>query len=123
MKIGFVVNNIKTEETGYTTTRMGMAAINRGHEVWVIGLADFAYDPDEKIHARARSVSKKKYKTGETYLTELQGKKAIVERITVDHLDVLVLRSDPSTETGPRAWAATAGIIFGRPPCGTALSC
>lgn len=114
MKIGFVVNDIMTEQTGYTTTRLGMWAINRGHDVFVMGLGDFAYDPDENIRARARMVPKKQYKSNETYLSLLQGKKAIMERITVDDLDVLMLRSDPANETGSRAWAATAGINFGR---------
>ena len=53
MRIGLVVNDIMTEEKGYTTTRLGMAAINLGHEAWVIGVGDLAYDPDEKIRARA----------------------------------------------------------------------
>ena len=35
MRVGFMVNDISTEEAGYTTCRLGMAAINRGHEVWV----------------------------------------------------------------------------------------
>ena len=56
MKIGFVVNDIATEEPGYTTIRLAMAAINRGHEAWLMGAGDFAYDADEKIRARARSV-------------------------------------------------------------------
>jgi len=114
MRIGFVVNDVKTEQTGYTTTRLGMWAINRGHEVWVMGLGDLAYDPDESIRARARTVAKKQYKSNELYLTMLQGKKAISERIKVDDLDVLMLRSDPANETGERSWAATAGINFGR---------
>ena len=53
MTIGFVVNDVMTEETGYTTTRLAMAALNRGHESWVIGAGDFAYDADESVHARA----------------------------------------------------------------------
>ena len=53
MRLAFVVNDVCTEETGYTTTRLAMAAINRGHEAWIIGSGDFAYDPDEKIRARA----------------------------------------------------------------------
>jgi glutathione synthase len=114
MKIGFVVNDVKTEEPGYTTTRLSMAAINRGHEVWTMGAGDFAYDADEKIFARARGAHKKQYKSSETYLAELQGKKARIERVSVDDLDVLLLRSDPSTDTGYRAWAQAAGIIFGR---------
>ena len=114
MRVGFVVNDVKTEQSGYTTTRLGMWLINRGHEAWVMGLGDFAYDPDEIIRARASTVPKKQYKAGETYLAALQGKKAIKERITVDDLDVLMLRSDPANEVGTHAWAATAGINFGR---------
>ena len=114
MKIGFMVNDIKTEEPGYTTTRLAMAAINRGHEAWVMGAGDFAYDVDEKIHARARSAPKSNYKSSDGYLADLQGKKAKIERITVDDLDILMLRNDPSTDLGLRSWAQSSGIIFGR---------
>ncbi len=109
-----MVNEISTEEAGYTTCRLGMAAINRGHEVWVMGAGDFAYDKDEKIRARAHSPQRKKYTSSDTYLADLQGKKALRERITVDDLDVLMLRSDPSTDTGFRSWAQSSGIIFGK---------
>ena len=114
MRIGFVVNDIRTEEPGYTTTRLAMAAVNRGHEVWLMGAGDFAYDADESIRARARSVPKSKYKLSDKFLADLQGKKARTERVTVDDLDVLMLRSDPSADTGLRAWAQASGIVFGR---------
>jgi glutathione synthase len=114
MRIGFVVNDIKTEEPGYSTTRLAMAAINLGHEAWLMGAGDFAYDPDESIRARAKTAPKSKYKSSETFLSDLQGKKAKMERVTVDDLDVLMLRSDPSNDTGLRAWAQASGIIFGR---------
>ncbi|MBL7127428.1 MAG: glutathione synthase [Ignavibacteria bacterium] len=114
MKFGFVVNEITTEQTGYTTTRLAMAAINRGHEVWVIGAGDFAYDTDDSICARAKTVPKKKYKFSDTYIADLKGKNAIHERIRVDDLDVLLLRNDPSTDIGQRSWAQSSGIIFGR---------
>jgi len=114
MRLGFVVNDIQTEEPGYTTTRLAMAALNRGHEIWVMGAGDFAYDPDENIHARARTVPKKKYKSSENFLRDLQGKQARQERITVDDLDVLMLRNDPSVDLVHRAWAQAAGITFGR---------
>jgi glutathione synthase len=103
-----------TEETGYTTTRLGMATINMGHEAWVMGVGDFAYDPDEKIRARARAAPGKSYKSTEVYLKALQGARAKKERITVDDLDVLMLRNDPSTDAIQRPWAQSAGIIFGR---------
>lgn len=114
MRLAFVVNDIDTEEPGYTTTRLGLSAVNRGDEVWVIGVGDLAYDPDELVRARARRVPRNRYKTGQAYLRDLRGAKAIQERITVDDLDVLMLRNDPSTEKGRREWARTAAVDFGR---------
>jgi len=114
MRIGFVVNDIATEGKGYTTTRLGMSAINQGHEVWVMGVGDFEYDPDDRVRAHARTVTRKNYKSEETYLNELQGTKGKKERITVDDLDILMLRNDPSDDTTKRPWAMSAGIIFGR---------
>ena len=114
MRIGFVVNDIATEEKGYTTTRLGMAAINQGHEVWVMGVGDLEYDPNDTVCARARSVVRKNYKSEDIYLKDLQGTKAKQERITIDDLDILLLRNDPSDDTTKRPWAMTAGIIFGR---------
>lgn len=114
MKLGILVNNIETEEPGYTTTRLAMAAINRGHEVWVMGAGDLAYDSDESIRARARSVPRSVYKSSDTYLNDLQGRQALQQRITVDDLDVLMLRNDPSADLAQRAWAQASGIVFGR---------
>ena len=114
MKIGLVVNDITTEQKGYTTTRLGMAAINLGHEAWVMGVGDLAYDPDEHVYARARMAVAKKYRSTETYLKDLQGPRAKAQRINVDDLDVIVLRNDPSEDAVKRPWAQSAGIIFGR---------
>jgi len=115
MRIGFMVNDVGTEKSGYTTVRLAMTAINRGHEPWFIGAADFAYDSDERVHARARSVRGAKYSAAQTFFSDLQNpKKNRTERITVDDLDVLMLRSDPSAEGSGRAWAQLAGINFGR---------
>ncbi len=114
MRIGFVVNDVMTEEAGFTTTRLGVAATNRGHEAWTISVGDLAYDPDELVRARARSVPKKRYKDGIGYLRDLQGKAAVSERVTVDEMDVLFLRNVPSDEKGKREWAKSAAIDFGR---------
>ncbi|MGB5758206.1 MAG: glutathione synthetase [Acidimicrobiales bacterium] len=114
MRIGFVVNDLKTEEPGYTTTRLGVTATNRGHEAWVISVGDLAYDPDELVRANATRVPKARYKDGAAYIRDLHGKSAIKERVTVDHLDVLFLRNVPSDEKGKREWARTAALDFGR---------
>ena len=116
MKIGFVVNDIKTEAPTYTTTRLAMAATNRGHEAWLIGTGDMAFDPDDHVRARARSVQAKKtnYKSTKSFREELRGAKGRSERITVDDLDVLMLRNDPAADQGRRGWAQMSGINFGR---------
>lgn len=114
MRIGFIVNDVMTEEASYTTTRIALAASNRGHESWLIGVGDLAFDPDDSIRARARSAPNAKYKTTKNYLADLQGAKARNERIRVDELDVIMLRNDPAEDKGKRAWAQTAGIMFGQ---------
>ena len=77
-----------------------------------------AYDPDEFMRARGarRSPKEKKYKDSqETFLKDLQGgKSAVRERITVDDLDVLMLRNVPSDDYLKRPWAATTAAEFGR---------
>ena len=81
--------------------------------MFVFGVGDLAYDPDEMIRARARTVGRK-YKTHENFLRDLTGKNSIRERITVDDLDVLVLRNVPSDDYLKRPWASTAAAEFGR---------
>jgi glutathione synthase len=113
MRIGFVVNDVKTEKSEYTTTRLAMTALRLGHEFWEMGVGDFVYAPDETIHAHARTVKgRKKQGTLKEFLGELQSDDA-VQRITVDELDVLVLRYDPAEDKRERPWAQTAGILFG----------
>ena len=114
MRIGFIVNDIKTEEGKFTTSRLGQAAVNRGHEVWVMGVGDLAYDPDGMIRGRAASVPKQKYGNSDSYTADLQGKNSLQRRITVDELDVLILRNVPSDDYLQRPWAATAAAEFAR---------
>jgi glutathione synthase len=114
MKIGFVVNDIKTEQAAYTTTRLAMCATHQGHEAWTLGVADFVYKPDGSIHANARAVRGREYDSLSTFMHELQGDEARCEQIGVDDLDVLLLRNDPSEDKADRAWAQTSGILFGQ---------
>ncbi|HEY5928082.1 MAG TPA: glutathione synthetase [Kofleriaceae bacterium] len=114
MKIGFVCNDIATEEAGYTTTRLGLSALEMGHEAWLMSVGDFSNDPDDCVRAWARAAPRKSYRSTKTYLADVQGDKAKVERITVDDLDVLCLRNDPAADLGVRPWAQSAGYIFGQ---------
>jgi len=114
MKIGFLVNDVLTEKAGYTTTRLAMEAVNQGHETWMMGIGDLAYDNDERIRARAVGVSRMKYKSTQTFLNELQGEKAVKKRITIDDLDVLMLRNVPSDDAINRPWAVNVALEYGR---------
>src|SRR5688572_19798821 len=112
MRIGFVVNQVETEQPTYTTTRLAMAAVNRGHEAWLIGAGDLALDPDDFVRARARAAPKPKYKSLDNFLDEIRGPNGRSERVTVDDFDVLLLRNDPAEDMVRRTWAQMAGILF-----------
>jgi glutathione synthase len=114
MKIGFVVNDVMTEKATYTTTRLSMTAVNLGHQAFTLGVGDFVYAADNSIHAFARSVRGSRYDSLEEYMAELQDENRPPERITVDELDVLILRNDPSVDAIDRPWAQSSGILFGQ---------
>jgi len=114
MKIGFVVNEIATERINYTTTHLALAALKRGHEIWYIEAADFSLDPDEMVHAHARRPLRNTFRTASTFFRAMQSKESRKERITVDMLDVLMLRNDPSRTDPGQVWARTAPINFAR---------
>ncbi len=114
MRFGFIINDIKTEEGGFTTMRLGQAAVNMGYEAWIMGVGDLAYDHHDSVAARATTAPKKSYKTSAAFLDDLRGKRAVRERICVDDLDVLMLRNVPSDDAIARPWAATIAIEFAR---------
>ncbi|MBX3438605.1 MAG: hypothetical protein KF861_14020, partial [Planctomycetaceae bacterium] len=114
MKIGFVVNDVMTEEAAFTTTRLSMTAVNLGHQSFTLGVGDFVYAPDGSIYAHARAVTGDHYDSLKDYLKELQSDETEPQRILVDELDVLLLRNDPAEDAAERAWAQTSGILFGQ---------
>lgn len=114
MKIGFVVNDIATEQAAFTTTRLAMKAVNMGHQSYTLGVGDFVYAPDGSIHAHARTVKGDNYESLTDYMDDLQSEETQSERILIDDLDVLLLRNDPSDDAAERSWAQTSGILFGQ---------
>ncbi len=113
MKIGFVVNDVMTEQSSYTTTRLAMHATNMGHEAWLIGMGNFAYEPDGSLSARARGGNAKNYCSLERYLEDVQ-KPDVEQRVALSELDVVILRSDPADDANEAAWANNAGVAFGQ---------
>jgi glutathione synthase len=114
MRIGFVVNDIETEQSVFTTTRLALTAIQMGHESFTFGVGDFVYSPDGAIHAYARSSNDKQHESSKSYLDELRSPDTKPNRIKVDELDVLLLRNDPSEDATSRPWAQTSAILFGQ---------
>lgn len=114
MKIGIVISQMETERAEYSTTRIGHAALRAGHEVWVIEVGGFICDPDNSLSAIARSPAGSRYQSPKTYFAALTGEDVVRERITVDDLDVLLLRNDPAADAGERPWAQTSGALFGQ---------
>ncbi len=114
MRVAFVVNEIQTEKSSYTTTRLAFEAHARGHEAWYIAAEDLLYDIDESVRAHAHRAPAHKYEDLKTYLAAIKSDDAQRERIQVDQLDVLMLRNDPSIDAIERPWAQTIGLLFGQ---------
>jgi glutathione synthase len=114
MKIGFVVNEVKSEEASFTTTRLARTAVNMGHQCFMLGVGDFVYASDGSIHAHARQASPDQCDSLESFLGHLQHEDTQSEKLLVDELDVLLLRNNPADDAADRAWAQTAGILFGQ---------
>ncbi|HWM15464.1 MAG TPA: glutathione synthetase [Microbacterium sp.] len=113
MKIGFAVNDVTTEQPVYTTIRLAMQATNMGHEAFLMGMGDFAYEVDGSLSARARGVGGKNYRSTERYLEDVQ-KPDVQRRISLSEFDVVMLRADPAADATEAPWANTAGVAFGQ---------
>ncbi|WP_026953469.1 glutathione synthetase [Algoriphagus vanfongensis] len=114
MKIGFIVNQIETETAGYSTTLLSSTAIHRGHEAYIIGIGQLCYLKDGKMGAKAVKAPERKFRSLQKYIEAIKSAEAEKVFITSDDLDVLFLRNDPCEEIGDRAWAQTAGMVFGQ---------
>jgi len=113
MKIGFVVNDVASEKSVYTTTRLAMTAANLGHEAWLMGMGDFAYEPDGSLSALCRRAGAKSYKSLQRYLADVKKPEAS-KQMHIDEFDVVMLRSDPADDAENASWANTAGVAFGQ---------
>lgn len=111
MRLGMVVNDIRTEWPLYTTTHLAMAATGMGHQVWYIDVGDFALRKDDRTYAAARPVPQQRFRSDEVFMRALRS--VPVEHVCVEDLDVLLLRNNPNDDTFTRPWARIAAIDFG----------
>jgi glutathione synthase len=109
MKIGIIVNDIRTEQAEYTTTRLAITATKMGHSVVLMGSGDLSYNPDGTISGFAKTV--KKNSTAASYIKDLKGNS--INKVLLSEFDVVLLRSDPAEEI-ERSWAQHTGVTFGK---------
>jgi len=114
MRFGLVVNDIATEHPQYSTTRLALAARKRGHEVWLMGVGDLSHTPNGEVQARARAPQDKTYRSLKSFLEDIQSPEVEPELITLDEVDVLMLRNDPAEDAIERPWAQASGVLFGQ---------
>ncbi|MGX1754090.1 ATP-grasp domain-containing protein [Sphingobacterium sp. NPDC055346] len=111
MKIAILINQSHKEEEKFTTTMLALKALERGHSVLYIGLADFVYEDEQTVLAHCRVIKPEHgLSNGADFVKHLKD----AEKTLVDlgEIDVLWLRFDPTLDMLNRPWAAAAGIQF-----------
>jgi glutathione synthase len=109
MRIAFFVNDVQMEKESFTTTRLALAAVRREHDVFYIDAEHFHLD-DEELKAGAFAAP-----AGiddRDVLLEAIRLEDAREQVSVEGLDVLMLRNNPG-DTLDRPWAHDTGVIFG----------
>ncbi len=112
MKIGFVINDFEREKPGYTTTRLALEALRRGHEVRYVPVGRFSRGVDDRLGAHASCVPPGATECPEAMLEAVRGTPP--KRLALDDLDVLMLRNDPADDFPQRPWARLAPLNFAR---------
>ncbi|MCD6640092.1 MAG: glutathione synthase [Nocardioides sp.] len=113
MKIGFVVNDVATEQDYYTTNRLALAARQMGHEAWFMGIGDFAYQPDGTLSTKARAGDAKSYRSLKRHLADVK-RPDVEQLIGIEEFDVVMLRNDPADDAESAPWANNAAVAFGQ---------
>jgi glutathione synthase len=112
MKLAFFVNEVETEISEYTTTRLAVGACKRGHDVWYVGAGDVIYEPGGSLRAKAYRAKRKPDDDLATFLERAKDEGSC-EEIALSDIDAVMLRNDSIEDLHARPWAASAGIVFG----------
>ncbi|MCQ8186013.1 hypothetical protein [Parvularcula maris] len=112
MKLTFVINDIATEQENYTTIRLARRAISMGHQVALVSIVDFVYEPDGRVSGFGKRPRRDDYEDDADILGDLQDDENEVQKIAICDEDIVLLRSDPANEVVNRPWAPTSGLLF-----------
>ncbi len=113
MRLAFFVNDVATEVDEYATTRLARAAVQRGNEVWYVGVGDVELgESDGRLVARARGAA---FEEGDTLASFMERvKERDAERVVMDDLDALFLRNESIEDLQERPWASPLGVVIGQ---------
>jgi len=109
----FFVTDLAKEKANYTTYRLAVTALSRGHNVYHMSANEFTVRNDNTVIIPAKRAPKRNYRDAIPYFEDLT-ESPKVEHLKLSEIDVLMLRSDPSLAQGEMSWAQTAGIQLGR---------
>ncbi|MBX9670170.1 MAG: hypothetical protein K2X93_21395 [Candidatus Obscuribacterales bacterium] len=113
MRLLFFVTDLTVEKANYTTYRLAVSALSRGHTVYHMSASDITILSDDRVVVTATRVPKSTYKDSISYFEDLLND-GITEQLELPDIDALMLRSDPSLAQGNLSWAQTMGIQLGR---------
>jgi glutathione synthase len=114
MHIGFVVNDIERELAHYTTTLLAQRGRDRGYQISYLELDDFTLREDDDLRVVARFVPDEVATSSQAEYLNALFEHAAARDLSVDDLDVLFLRYDPSIDSDDRPWAERIGVTFGQ---------
>lgn len=111
MTIAFLINQTHKEEQNCTTSILAFEALSRGHTVWYIGIGDFFMSSDKTVWAYTRRITPETaVKTIDAMMANLLSQDKQLS--SLDDIDILWIRFDPTVELGRRPWAPEMGLQF-----------
>jgi len=111
MKIAFLVNQTHKEEDNCSTALMAFTALKRGHTIIYIGIADFVYAEDGSIGAYSRiALPDSDVHDNLSMVKHLRDQEKKYR--SLDDVDVLWVRLDPTVDLVNRPWAPGMGLQF-----------
>jgi glutathione synthase len=113
MKIAFFVNEVATEDSEFTTTRLAKAAAQLDHEVWYVGVGDVDYEPDETLRAHGHQAVYEEGDELKSFLDRAQDDDR-AGSVVLDEFDAVWLRNDTIQDLQERPWATSMGVVFGQ---------
>ncbi|MEE8601996.1 glutathione synthase [Euzebya tangerina] len=112
MKLAFVINDIATEQDNYSTIRLTRRCVEMGIDVSLVSQSELSYMPGGALCAPASRPSTTGYADDTEILADLQEPENRRHVVTLNEVDVLMLRADPAKEIVERPWAHPSGLLF-----------